>query len=189
MRTRWPGILRLWLVVVSMLLLPVEVWSQDQTKSITPIAVGTRIRLRARTVARGRIEGIVIEMDENSLLIGLKDRFPIICKRRPLRVPRQAISQLDVSMGKRRQPLEGMIAGAGYVLIMLPVIAWSLGNCIHWDDAPIMGEYMLYGAEVGFVIGALTKRDRWIAVPLEKVHFSLAPIQRGGVRLSLSVRF
>jgi hypothetical protein len=185
------------MIVFSLLLFPVVVLSQKKTKSITPITIGSKIRLRAPTFTRGRIEGIVIEIDENSILIGVKDRFPLLFPLkqrtlRPIRVSRQEISQLDISIGKRRQPLEGMLTGAAAGLFSFAFIVAEYhrdGFCITWESASFLGNLMLGGAIWGVIIGSLTKRDRWISVPLENARFSLAPIQQGGVRLSLSVRF
>ena len=187
MRMRSLGMIRssLAVLIVSTLLLPGEARSQEQPKSVSPIAVGTRVRLRAPTVVSGRIEGMVIEMDESSLLIGVNDRVP-------LRVSRQAISQLDVSTGQHRQALKGMIMGAG---IGLAVFALT-GAAYQGDEsssardwASFLGTGLAGGALWGAGIGALIKTDRWSAVPLERVRVGLAPTQRGGVRLSLSVRF
>jgi hypothetical protein len=168
-----------------MLLLPGEAQAQAQPKSVSPIAVGTRIRLRAPTVVSGRIEGMIIEMDESSFLIGVNDRVP-------LTVSRQAISQLDMSTGQRRQALKGMIMGAGIGLAVFTLAGAAYqgdGSGSARDWASLLGTGLGGGAIWGAGIGALIKSDRWSAVPLERVRVSRAPTQRGGVRLSLSVRF
>ena len=92
-------------VLASMLFMPSEVRSQDVPQA-TLVTVGARVRILAPTTTGGRIEGTVVETNETSLLIGVNDRVP-------LRVPREAIIHLDVSMGQRRQGLKGAIIGAG----------------------------------------------------------------------------
>ena len=166
-------------LIVSTLLLPGEARSQEEPKSVSPIAVGTRVRLRAPTVVGGRIEGMVIEMDEASLLI-IKDDDR-------LRVPRQAITQLEVSTGKRRRALKGMVVGAGIGAVVLGAMGGVGTAGFSHGEAALLG--LGTGAAYGVGIGALIKTDRWSAVPLERVRVGLAPTQRGGVRLSLSVRF
>ena len=90
-------------VLVAALLLAGEVHAQDQSTS--PVTVGTRVRILAPAAVNGRIEGMILEMDEKSLLL--------MSEEQRLRVPRESITQLEVSTGKRRRALKGLIVGAG----------------------------------------------------------------------------
>ena len=99
-----------------LLLLPAEGRAQERSSWSSAIAVGSRIRLSPPTLVEGRIEGIVIEMDEEGLLLGINDRVP-------LRVARQAITQMDVSTGQHSQALKGALVGAG--------IGVAVSRC-HW---------------------------------------------------------
>ncbi len=183
MRTSLLGMIRSYLVVVliSTIFLPGETRSQGQLISIYPITVGSRIRLLATTIAKRRIEGTIIEMDERSLLVGIEADST-------LRVPRQAITNLDVSLGKQRKADMGFIIGGGIGVIMVAIIFSSyLRGSEAWFDFAAIGfvEVGLLGAG----IGALIKIDRWSAVPIELVHVGLAPTQGRGMRLSLSLGF
>jgi hypothetical protein len=107
MRTR-PDTLRPYLAAVllaSLLLHPSEARAEQGPQVAGPIAVGSKVRLLAPATIQGPIEGTVMEMDEESLLISTKDH-------RPLRVSWQAITQADVSTGRRGHALKGMLIGA-----------------------------------------------------------------------------
>jgi hypothetical protein len=164
--------------------MPAEGRSED-TLPATPITVGTKVRLRAPTLFSGRIEGMVIETNESSLLIGVNDRVP-------LRVSRQAITQLEVSMGRRRRPLKGMIVGAGigaavYAIAGVSYQGDASASASEW--AHFLGLGMLGGAAWGAGIGALINSDRWSPVPPERLRVSLGATRGRGVRLSVSVGF
>lgn len=182
-RSRYPVVAFL----TCMLLLPCEVKSQEQAQA-APIALGTRVRILAPTVVGKRIEGMVVEIDEKSLLVGMDDRAP-------LRVPRQAITQLEVSMGKHRRVLKGAIIGAGIGAAMMVLGASTLGQ-LDGSSSDSTGE-VAYGLAVGLgggaiwgaAIGAMVKRDRWSRIPPERVRVNLAPTRGRGVQLSLSLAF
>lgn len=170
-------------VLATMLLLPAEAPAQEPPAA-SPVTVGTKVRIRAPSVAKGRVEGMVLEIDEKSLLIGVsKDRVP-------LRVPRQAITQLDVNAGQRGRVLKGMIIGAGVGAASFTALLAST------DLGPDSGDYAgavgigaVGGGILGAGIGALIKTDRWSPVPLDRVRLSLGPTRGRGIALSLSVGF
>lgn len=169
-------------LLAALLLLPGPAEPQEPQATASPLIVGSRIRLRAPTLVDGRIEGIVAEMDETSILVSINDRVP-------LRVPRQAITQLDLSTGRHRQVAKGMLIGAGIGVAAFAVtlISWEDSSSEDFAQGLAMGA--LGGAIWGAGIGALIKSDRWSALPLERVRVSVAPAPGHGVHLSLSVRF
>ena len=91
-------------VLASMLLLPAEVRAQEPPEGPSPVIVGSRVRLMAPAAVEGRIEGLVMAMDEQSLMVSLDDGVPV-------RVSRQAITQLAVRTGRyrrwRTKPMSG----------------------------------------------------------------------------------
>ncbi len=183
MRTCLLGMIQsFWVVVLtSMIFLAGEVRSKEQLKSISSITIGSRIRLSAPAVTKRRIEGTIIEMDVRSLLIGTEDRST-------LSVPRQAITKLDVSLGKHRQVRKGILIGGGIGAIALALTLSSyITESSGWVTVLTGG--FAGGAMWGAGIGALIKKDRWSAVPIELVQLGLAPTQGSCVRLSLSVDF
>lgn len=155
-------------------------------------AWAARFAFLAPTAIQGRVQGTLMAMDEKSLVLSAEDQ-------RPLSVPRPAITQLEVSRGKRRRALKGMILGAGIggalggaadLLIGEPGNLCFAGCSSSGDSrAGVAGLSVLAGAFYGAGIGALVKSDRRSAVPLEQVRVSLAPTRGRGVRLSLSLAF
>jgi hypothetical protein len=148
--------------------------------------VGSRIRLQAPTVVTERIEGTVIRVDAESLLVGGNDRAPVS-------VPRQAITRLEVSTGRHGHALLGM--GIGAAIGAGLGAAWGSTGCLpavgcgkSYSGAAALGG-ALGGGLWGAGIGALIKTDHWSAVPLAPVRVSLGLPRRGGFRLSLSVAF
>ncbi len=134
--------------------------------------VGTKVRLQAPTVARRPIEGTVMEIEGQSLLVSSGGIA--------VTVPRQAIERLEVSTGRRSQWLKGMAMGA--------VIGGSFGAyCGDCDQAVSHAAGLLGGAVGGMLIGGLVHGDRWSTVPVEGLRVSLSPARERGVGLSLSV--
>ena len=125
-----------------------------------------------------------MEVHDGSLLVSTDDRIP-------LRVSRQAISHLEVSTGRRRKTLKGMIIGAGIgALVLQTAVSDNCDSAIescYTSRAEATGIGLLGGALWGAGIGALIKGDRWSTVPLERVQLSVAPTLGRGLGLTLSV--
>jgi hypothetical protein len=124
---------------------------------------------------------MVIQTDEQSVLVGINGRVP-------LSVPRQAITQLEVSTGRERQAFHGMLIGAGIGALVGATGCLPAVGCGHPSAEDVLGS-AAGGALYGAAIGALVKRDHWSAVPLDQVRVSIGPTRARGVRLSLSVAF
>jgi hypothetical protein len=172
-------------VVCSFFILCAEAGSQEQLASPFPLTVGSRIRLLAPTVVTGRIEGMVIQLDGRSMLVGANGRTPVS-------VPHQAITRLEVSTGRRGHALLGLGIGAA-VGAGLGAALGSTGcvpavGCGQSYSGGAAAVGAVGGAAWGAGIGALIRTDRWSAVPLERLRLSLGPI-RGGLRISLAVDF
>jgi len=166
-----------------MLLMAGAARSQEGPTMFSPITVGSRIRLLAPTAVTGRIEGMVVQLNGSSLLVAGNDRTPVS-------VSRQAITQLEVSTGRHRQTLKGMCIGAGLGALFgvaNPCIA--MVGCDERNRGEAALIYGLSGAAWGAGIGALIKRDRWSAVPLDQLRLTLVPTPGRGVSGSVSLSF
>lgn len=188
MRTHWVIRSCLTPVLAPMLLLSSEVRSQDLPATTFPMTVGSRVRLLAPTVAQGRLEGMLVEMSEQSLVVDMG-------KSRLVSVSRQAITQFEVSRGRHHHALVGMVIGAGVGGALAEVTLGDRNYCEaivvcrtnHRWEALRLG--LVAGGVLGAGVGALIKTDRWSPVPLDRVRVSIAPTRERGVGLSVAIGF
>jgi hypothetical protein len=164
------------MVTASILLLPNGVRSQEGAPMASPAIVGKKVRLLAPAIVNGRIEGVVLKMDQQGFVIGQAEGTH-------LRVPRQTVTRLEVSTGRRRHTLKGMCIGAGvFVLLSTPIV---VSGRVPARDAPLAA---VAGAMWGAGIGTLVEGERWSAVPLGPV--TPGPAERTtSSRLLFTVRF
>ena len=169
------------------ILAPVGLSAEEPPDPLSPIVVGSRVRLRAGTITRGRVTGMVAAMDAASLTVAQDDGAP-------LRVPRDAVTELEVSLGRRRQALQGLLRGAvigaaaGFALS--PSDSCSNAIAICWTTRPEgAGLLALEGATLGVIIGALVKSDKWSRVGPQRVQVSVAPVAGRPMGIRLVVRF
>jgi hypothetical protein len=187
MRVHKSGTVLMAALIVPALLLPVQARSQQQADDVSPIMVGSRVRIQAPALGPGRITGTVIELDGESLLIGTRERTSRL-------IPRQAITRLDLSLGHDTCTWRGMLIGAG--------VGAALGAFIYYSGDPdsedswldsfdtlMAATTVVAGPMFGAGIGALTKRDRWGEVPPEHVRVGLAAAPGGAGGLALTLRF
>ena len=169
-------------ILASIAALPTEALSEEE-RPLPPVPVGTKVRILAPSALSDRMTGMLVEIDKDTLLIVNDDSR--------LRVQRQAITQMEASIGKRRRTRIGMIVGAGIGALVLSqgIYGGCLSDCGNRWDA----EYILAGAGVGALlgagIGALLKTDRWSSVPLEKVRMSIYPVRGRGVGVLAAASF
>jgi hypothetical protein len=177
------------LVVSLTLMWTGDTHAQDLPGALGPISVGSKVRLQASTVVQGPIRGTVMEMDRESLLVSTENQ-------RPLRVSRQAITQLEVSTGRRGHARTGLIIGAVVGAASGAVVPLNFGctqaQIAAGDSSCIVsrGTMITYGvlgdAGLGALIGHLIKSDRWSSVPPERIRVSVAPSGGRGARMSMS---
>ncbi len=143
--------------------------------------------MKAPTAVAGRVEGTVVSMDEMSLTVSKDARVPV-------KIPRQAVTELELSAGRHRRALKGMLIGAG-IGLAAGLAAPSL-NCFDCSSSPTTSDklavgslFALVGAAYGAGIGALVKSDRWKHVPLERIRVSVARLPGHGLELLVSARF
>ncbi len=160
----------------------------ERIDGVGPVVVGSRVRLQAPSILEGRIEGLVLDADDDVLLVG-SDHGP------PLRVPRDAVARLEVSTGRRGHALQGMAIGGAVAGVMFALLDEE-EYCAEYVDpsdtcpgrAEMVGMGVVGGAAWGLLIGHLVKGDRWSQVPLERVQVRLAPARtRGTWGMALSV--
>jgi hypothetical protein len=174
-------------IVLAFLALQPAARAEDATGLSSTVVAGAKVRVAAPSAFKGRVTGIVIDVGEDSLLL--------LAGEQRVTVPREAVTHLEVSIGKRRRALKGMLIGAGIGAFLLP---W--GDCYDQstgttmsDCHPWTAQNVLQGAGLGALwgagIGALVKSDRWSSVPLGRVRVSVLPARGRGIGASVSVGF
>jgi hypothetical protein len=150
--------------------------------------VGTRVRVISSNV-QGAVLGHVASVDDGSLVLTLDNNLPV-------RIPRESITGLDVSSGRKRHVLEGTLIGAaafGLLGFAFPVDSHNCGA--NTDNFCSRGEAVagatIVGAAYGALIGVFVKSDRWHPVVLggPKVNTSLDIEPKRSVGVRMAVRF
>jgi hypothetical protein len=164
------------------LLVATDAVSEQHPPDLSMVTLGSKVRLLAPTVAEGRVEGVVLQADQEFLTVSGK-------RPDPLRVSRQAITHLEINTGRRGHALKGMWIGG------LTGAVWAGSHpCVNEGCAEGFSvEFAVYGGLLGGLsgagIGALIKTDRWTEVPPDRVHVGLAPVRGRGVALCVSVAY
>lgn len=148
------------------------------------LTVGTRVRVLSTTV-HARIRGVVVAVDETVITLAPEGGLP-------LKLPLRSITEMDVSLGTKRNALWGLaigvLSGIAFGLV-LPVDPENCGpettNFCARSHA-IAGGTLLPGP-LGIGIGALIKSDRWapISVGLRTSGAATGP----AVEVAVAVRF
>ena len=160
--------------------LPGIAQADEPIAGLGPLVVGSRVRLQAPSVMEGYVEGLVLGIDDDALLIG-SDHAP------PVRVPHDAVARLEVSAGRRGHALQGMAIGGAVGGAVFGVIN-AEEYCAEYHStspncpsrAEMVGMGVIGGAAWGLLIGHLTKGDRWRGVPVERLRIGLAPTRTRG---------
>jgi len=155
--------------------------------SESAMLVGSRIRLAAPTILQGRVKGRLVAEDQSTLTVEIDDRVPV-------RVPREAITSLDISTARQRQwrkgALIGVAVGAATIAALAddgPYCNPDSGFCMSRGEGAAAGAVV--GALYGAGIGALIKSDRWSPLSGDHVRASLSAAPGRGVRASVSFAF
>ena len=109
-------------------------------------------------------------------------------------LPLDSVTTLEVSAGTKSHAGAG--AGIGAVIGAVGGAVVGAASC---TDDPFLspgqcafGGGLLFGATgalLGVLVGAGTKTERWVSVPLDRFRVSVVPQRDGGFGLGASVRF
>jgi len=170
-------------VLLILLALSTRAQSQDWTTPETAVVVGSRIRLLAPTAVQERIEGTVMEVDENSILVSTGDQ-------RALRVPRKAVTELEIGTGRHGNAVRGVLIGAAGGAAVFAVVPPCAG-LEPGQTCPTKGQFIgmgaVGGAVSGAIIGHFIKRERWVSVGLASARLNVAPTRGRSVELSVAM--
>jgi hypothetical protein len=131
--------------------------------------VGSRVRVRTADHKPAQV-GVLEAASADRLLIRTSPSDP------PIEVRAADVTKLEVSRGRRRNTLKGLLAGA---------VAWGaiVGLVAAFDtlDESGVGEPLFIGGMLaaGAGIGAMVKTERWERVPAGGVSLGIAPRPRG----------
>ncbi len=177
------------IVACLMLLLALGVPAETfaQTPSTNPAAVltpGTRVRVISTVVPR-RVPGLLSEVTESMVTIIPDGSMPI-------RIPTGSITSIEVSLGRRRNVLQGVAIGVATGIALgfaFPVDADTCGpdsaNFCSRGEA-IGGSIMVFGG-LGTAIGAIVTSERW--APMSLGVRTTTAAGRPAAMMVLSVRF
>ena len=172
------------LALLSVLAASASAQEQSNPLSGSPVVVGSRVRLRS-TAVQGRPRGLVVALDDTSLTLSTDGGLP-------LKVGLASITSLDASLGRKRNALKGLAAGALAGVLIGLSFAVDPNNCgpestnLCSRGEGLVGGSIVFGG-IGAGVGALIKSDRWAPVTL-----SATPQvdRRGrGLGLAIALRF
>ena len=165
------------------LLMPGSTALAQQTPDL---AVGTRVRVTASGAARQQLAGNIVAVDEKALTV--------VDDGKPVRVPRELVTKLDVSWGRRRNVWQGLLIGAaagGVIGAILPLCSPDLSGqevCSTRGEL-LTGGVITFGG-LGTIAGVFVKSDKWVETPVDGVRISLQPGPSGrGVGVALRLAF
>ena len=137
-------------------------------------------RIRIKTPSSPAIAGTLVAADQAALTVALEGR-----DAGQRKFARSEIAKLEVSRGKKRNVLQGVLIGAAVGIIV--DLAGTRGENQNPCDYGACVALPVLGAAAGALVG-LIKTERWERVPTEEVRVVILPARRG-VQVSLSFRF
>ena len=172
----------------------VQLFSNGNPKSDQRVNLqNARVRFKAPSLSKKRIVGEVVKMNRDTLVIQDRRTF--------FEVPMSSISNLEVSMGQRRNTGKGLVIGllssAGLAMIVLVGSSQS-GNpnsgSLWAASKGQKSSLALYYLGIPItclstLLGAATKSEKWVEVSPQRLNLSIAPTSTKGVRAALAVNF
>ena len=141
-------------------------------------------KVRVKAIYKKRITGRLVNMTQDTLVIQSGHTF--------FQVPRSSISNLEVSIGKRRNTGKGFKIGLGAGIGMAILINVSDGGGGDLEGlvkalatAVIVPPIIV----IPTLIGAMTKSDNWVEVSPQNFNLSLVPTSTKGLRAALTFNF
>jgi len=167
-----------------------------QAKAPAPAASlvpGARVRIATRDEAKSRI-AIVVAHTADTLSVRLPEFSNTVA------MPLDEITRLDVSTGRHRNMVKGIVAGTvagGTVGALFGAISYQkcTSQCFlaPEDRAQSAAVGGVVGGALGFVVGSLTglaRQDDWKRVPLEGKRVAVSVRPRGlGAALGVKLEF
>lgn len=142
-----------------------------------------KVRVEAPPISKKRMDGRLIKMTQDTLVIQRGRRF--------YQVPLSSISNLEVPIKGSRNTGKGMLIGLGLGLaIFLPFYIPAESD--SWDEfgALLIGMGIsIPVCALSTLIGTMTKSDKWVEVPPQRLNLSLAPTSTKGLRAALTFNF
>jgi hypothetical protein len=178
-------------VVVSSLVVLVTTLlsTQASAQSSESAGKGRRVRLVVPTVSPKPLIGTIVRSDETSVVLsqGLWQGASVEL----MVVPRNAITKMEVSSGRRSHAKAGALIGAAalaFAVAVTPDSSCSGIVCVDYPKELGVAVAAVLGAGLGALIGkAFTKSETWTPVP-PGLQVSVTPKHKGGV-VSLSFAF
>jgi hypothetical protein len=153
-----------------------------QAQSLTSVEPGARVRVAAEAVAAEPLVGTFVRLDGNALALRLPDREELTV------VPREAITKLEVSHGRRSRGRGALIGALAGFAVGAIAVAATPGDDEMFTAAEATAMVGAMGAGLGALIGlAIPPGEKWESVPTAQI--SVVPSRRGHVRVALSVTF
>lgn len=149
---------------------------------------GVRVRVTAPEIDPAPIVGRVLRVEADSLHLVRQGEGGIAV---PLSIPLDGIERLEVSDGTNRHFGKGLLIGGGIGLIGLGLIG---GEGLRDTDFGYTGGFVLGGAvglaggaAVGFLVGGVTRTEKWAHLPPQLWRTSARP--GGGFAVALRISF
>lgn len=152
----------------------------DPPAAAEPVSLGARVRLFAPGVASQVVQGVVVESNPESVVVGTEGQGR-------LTVPWRAITRLEVSSGERSNATKGFLIGVGAGAALSVVLPKCDNEGCSSDagfDATFAIAYGLIGGAIGKIIGSQVKSEKWRPVP---VGVAVAPTRGRGIRVVVSI--
>jgi hypothetical protein len=179
-------------------LLATEVRAQAPAPALE-LPVGARVRLRTQSAPGGWIKGVLASADSERIALVPEGAPPIGANK--LGIPRETVTRLELSIGRKKQWLGGLVIGAALGVALGFTTDVDPSNC-GFDSFCSRGEAVAASgatlAGIGALVGCAFKRDVWVPVGLDALGPPPVRLARagvglravpGGVSLDLSVRF
>ena len=149
-----------------------------------PLKIGDRVRVTAPKFSPGRIDGIVVRIDEQTLTI------VSATEEARHELPRSSIATIEVARGTRSRWKGGALVGAGWGVGLGLLLSNPPSSATEFSvDGGALAAGIAAGAAMGALVGAMRKTDRWITVPPGAIALSIQPARGQGVNLAMTVSF
>jgi hypothetical protein len=161
---------------------------RDPYASDSPLLPGTRVRLEAPSVLSGRVKGQVARLDPDAVVVEVGDHLRV-------RVPREAVTRLEVSTARQRMTWVGAAVGAvalglgtGLSAPVKPECAESYWTTCYSSRGEAIAVEGLAGALIGGLIGHFVTVDRWHGVNPRQIRVT-AQVGSRQVGAGVSITF